>query len=235
MRRRAGALVREVESRGVVGLLDRDIAAHGGADRLGAYGARVERWKGSHPGKSVRFSSMTSVQLPDKWRHQLGSDVTGRAAVFVVNGDRGWLIKRGRAEDLAGDDLTTCRERLHAEHCLPQLVSLKGSEYTLTLLGEAEVGGRPAVGMRVSRKSYGDVSLIFDKQRWLLLKMARQVKVAQAGLFTAETLYDDYRAVNGIQVAHRRTVRRDGRPVTVYHLTEVKFHERLDARLFARP
>jgi len=104
-------------------------------------------------------------------------------------------------------------------------------------VGEGGVYGREAVGLRVSRKGHRDVTLSFDKASGLLLRTECVVKDLDSGgrELVVETLYDDYRPVDGVQVAHRFTIRRDGRLYVQSEAVEVKVAEKLDDRLFARP
>ena len=97
--------------------------------------------------------------------------------------------------------------------------------------------GKDAVGVRVEHKGRRDVSLFFDKKTGLLLKTETRGKGPMAGdsEFTAETLYDDYRKVDGFPVAHKVTVKRDGKLFFVSENSDVKLAEKLDDSTFEKP
>ena len=50
-----------------------------------------------------------------------------------------------------------------------------------------------------------------------------------------ETFFSDYKRVGDIWLAHKYTVRRDGKPFVESEATQVKPADKLDDKLFARP
>ncbi len=91
--------------------------------------------------------------------------------------------------------------------------------------------------MRVERKGYRDVSLFFDKENGLLLKMQTRVKgpLHNGEEFTAETLYSDYEEVDGLMIAHKFTIKYDGKVYNEGEISDVKFIDKLDDKLFDKP
>ena len=81
------------------------------------------------------------------------------------------------------------------------------------------------------------MSLFFDKKTGLLLKTETRSKDPMAGdnEYTAETLYDDYKKVDGFPVAHKVTVKRDGKLFFASENSDVRLAEKLDDSTFEKP
>jgi hypothetical protein len=114
-------------------------------------------------------------------------------------------------------------ERLHVG-VVSHLVALRDKRFRVAPLGEAQVNGR-------------DMNLYFHKMTGLPPRAECLVKDLESGgrELVVETTYDDYRPVDGVRVAHRFTVRRDGRLYVQSEAVGVRVAEKLDDRLFARP
>ena len=159
----------------------------------------------------------------------------------VVNGDKGWiddlLGATQSVRDMSKEELAEERESQNL-NSIARFAVLTDKAYTLSTVGESKVGDKEAVGILVRRKGYRDVSLFFDKRTHLLLKSETRVKDPQGGgdtEFTQEAFYDDYKKVGDLQVAHKQTVKRDGKAFLESEATEFKPEELLDDGLFAKP
>lgn len=227
----------EAEARAV---LERAIAAHGGAEKLARYTAATMKIRGrlhNGLGAACDFTGVTAA-APRKLRVEVYLTVPGRGlkTVQVLNGGQGWMAHNDQVRPLSREELDEEKEHLYVG-VVSHLVALREKHYRVEALGEADIYGREAVGLRVRRKGRRDVNLYFHKMTGLLLRTECLVKDLESGgrEFVVETLYDDYRPVDGVQVAHRFTIRRDGRLYVQSEAVEVKVAERLDDRLFARP
>jgi hypothetical protein len=116
------------------------------------------------------------------------------------------------------------------------LRGLRDPDVTLTPTGEVKIGTKAAVGVRVTQKGYRDVNLYFDKVKGLLLKSETRGKDPMSGEgFTEAKLYDDYKKIDGLMVAHKVEVTRDGKPHAETELTGVTFSEKFPDATFAKP
>jgi hypothetical protein len=250
MRRLAGVLcvaavlgggeVRGDEETEVRAVLDRAIAAHGGADKLARYTAATMKIRGrlhNDRGETCDFSGVTAA-AHRKLRVEVNLTVQGRdcKSVQVLNGKQGWVARNGDVRPMSKEQLEEEQEHLYVG-IVSHLVALRDKRYTMTTLGEGTIHGRDAVGVRVRHKGRRDVNLYFDKVTGLLLRTECLAKDLESGgrEFMVQTLYDDYRPVEGVQVAHRFTIRRDGRLYVQSQAVEVKVAEKLDDRLFGKP
>ena len=218
----------------------RAIKAHGGADNLKKFQASVIRTKGKFygAGEGLDYTGETSVQLPNRIRTQVEGKVGDNEFKFVqvVNGDKGWTRLNDDTNEMNKEALAESREQLNAM-TITHLVVLNDKGYKLSALGEAKVGDRPVIGIRVARDGFRDVSLFFDKENNLLLKSETRGKDLMRGgeEYTAETLYGDYKKVEGLMAAQKLTIKRDGKLYVEAEATNIKFSEKLDDSVFAKP
>ena len=235
-----GGSVRGDEETEVRAVLDRAIAAHGGAEKLAQYTAATMKIRGTlhnARGETCDFTGTTAA-VPRKLRVEVYLTVQGRdyKTVQVLNGNQGWMAHNGQVRPLTQEQMEEEQEHLYVG-VVSHLVALRDKRYRVSPLGEGTLRGRATVGLCVRHKGRRDVHLYFDKGTGLLLRSKCVVKDLDSGgrELVVETLYDDYRSVDGVQVAHRFTIRRDGRPYVQSEAVEVKVAEKLDDRLFARP
>ena len=226
-------------------VVEKAIKARGGSDNLAKYKADVLKIKGAvHvSGLDIDFTGEISFQQPDKSRAVIEGTVMGTnfKSTRVVNGDKGWIDDLLGAtqsmRDMSKEELAEERESQNA-NSIARLAVLTDKAYTLSTVGESKVGDKEAVGILFKRKGYRDVSLFFDKKTHLLLKSETRVKDPQGGgdaEFTQEAFYDDYKKVGDLQVAHKLTIKRDGKAFLESETTEFKPEEKLDDGLFAKP
>src|SRR5207302_941444 len=157
--------------------------------------------------------------------------------VRVLNGDEGWLSLNGVTKELTKAELAEAGEQLHASS-LARLLPLEDKSLKVSPAGADKVGDREAVGVRVESKGHRALDLYFDKESGRLLKSVTKAKSVQGEdqtEHTVETLFSDYKEVGGIPLAHKYTIRRDGRLFAESEATEIKTAARLDDKLFAKP
>jgi outer membrane lipoprotein-sorting protein len=236
-----GGAVRADDAADVKAVLDKAIAAHGGADNLTKYKAVTQRIKGKIHGvigESVDVTGEIASQLPDRLRVEVAVSVAGMdfKTVQVFSGDKGWVQLNDKVTEVPKEQLAEAKEQMHV-FGVTRLVALRDKEYKLSPLGDAKVEGKDAVGVRVERKDRRDVSLYFDKKTGLLLKSETRAKDFMAGEkeFTVETLYDDYKKVDGLPVAHKVTIKWDGKLYVESESSDVKVAEKLDDSTFEKP
>ncbi len=221
-------------------IVTKAIKAHGGVDNLTKFKASVSKEKGKYygMGEGIDFTSESSLQLPDRFRVEVKAKAGDDNFVFiqVINGKKGWVKLGENTEEMNKDQLAEAKEEMNVAN-IAQLVCLNDKDYKLSPLGDVKVGDTPAVGVRVERKGYRDVSLFFDKEKGLLLKSETRGKDVMHGgeEFTSTTRYEDYKKVEGVMIAHKVTIKRDGKPFVEQEVTEVKVSEKLDDSVFEKP
>ncbi len=230
----AGNVVRadDADAKAVV---EKAIKAHGGTEVLNKFPAVSLKTRGKFYGMGVAadYTAEAHYQVPERQRVEVQSG--DFKFIQVINGDKGWVVVGGETRALNKEQLDVAREELYAAF-VSRLAPLTGAGFKLSFLGNVKVGDREAVGVRVEHKGHGDVSLFFDKDSGLLLKTERRGKdLMGGGEYTGEALYGDYKKVDGMQVAYKVTIKRDGKLYVESETTEVKPAEKLDDSVFAKP
>jgi outer membrane lipoprotein-sorting protein len=213
-------------------IVARAIKAHGGAENLQKFRASIAKSKGKL--LELDYTAETSLQMPDRSRTVAESKL-GKFTQ-ILNGDRGWLKFGEVSKECSKEELAEMKEQLNAT-LITHLMVLNDKDYKLSALGEEKIDDRPAIGVRVEHKGFRDVSLYFDKDSGVLLKMQTRLRDPLRGgeECTAETLYSDYKEVEGVLTAHKFTILYDGKPYTDGEISEVKLSEELDDKMFERP
>jgi outer membrane lipoprotein-sorting protein len=224
------------EAAGARAVVEKAVRAKGGAAAIDKYHCQTTKADGKFygMGEAVNFTAKGWFEFPGRSRMEI--DAAGFAFVQVVAGGKGWVSTGGVTHEMTKEQLAEAGEDRYANG-LARLTPLLQEGFKLSPLGETKVDGKPAVGVKVEHKGHREVRLFFDKDSGLLLKMERKATdfLARDTSYTAETTFGDYRKTDGIQVAYKFAIRRDGKLYAEYENTEVKFSEKLDDKLFTRP
>jgi outer membrane lipoprotein-sorting protein len=233
----AGAVrAEDAEQAGVI--IDKAIKAEGGEEALGKYKAATWKMKGTFHGMGVpiAFTGERSVQWPDKMRSAVEANFndTKFNITTVFNKDKGWMKTNDMSQELEGDQAGEQKDELYASY-VAQVAPLKDKSYTLTSLGESKVDNKPAVGVKVASKGHKDISLYFDKDSGLLVKMERQAKTQTGEEVKQETLFSDYKEVQGVKHPMKVVIKRDGNAYLDTDISDLKLVDQLDDKLFKEP
>jgi hypothetical protein len=219
-------------------ILDKAHKAHqpkGGDDNKNAYHGKN---KGTIyvAGLELEFTQEIWAQAP-KFKEVMEMSVmnTPVKTTTVFNGKDGW-IKVNDMDIPVKDELLDEFKEMADMMGLGQFKQLKDKAVKLTLLGEAQVNGKPAVGVTISKEGKKDVNLYFDKTTGLLAKTERRARDFQSGQeVTEERIVNAYHEVAGRMVAKRVTVNRDGKKLLEADVLEAHVLEKLDDSEFAQP
>jgi len=231
------ARAQDDESRAIVA---KGIKAFGGEERLAKHQGHYVKGKGTVHimGMDLEYTAEIYEQEPDKQKAVIEFSIMGQNFTFteVYNGDKGWRNIMGKTMAVEADDLKEHKQNAHAER-VAGLLALKDKAYKLSSLGEMKVNGRAAVGILVTRQDYRDVSLFFDKQTNLLVKVETRAKdpntMQEA---TQEKLMTDYKElVPGFQLPTKLVINYDGKKFLDMTVTEARMVEKHDASIFAEP
>jgi glyoxylase-like metal-dependent hydrolase (beta-lactamase superfamily II) len=244
-------------------VLDAGLAAIGGTEALRAVGV-VRRqltgdWFGTGQGRSPEAFSGPTLTPPAAVAHSEvtsfvdypgGSwlDVDQRDAgtsdavtvVTVVGADRGFesvtyqqekpFYQPYAADDLPG--LVVGRLRRYPEGAL--LRALDRPE-TLQWVGDASEQGRSQRVISFADSQGARVLLYFDAATGLLTKSETLRSQAVAGDSSAEILYDDYRAVDGLKLPLHYVDRVAGVPTQEWRASSIELHATMPAERFSPP
>ena len=212
-------------------IVARAIKAHGG-DNLEKLKGSIAKTRGKL--LDLDYTSETELQLPDRLRTVAESKL-GKF-VQVLNADKGWIKLGDLGRECVKEEMDELREQLNARQ-ISRLSVLTDSEYKLSPLGEEKIDDRTVIGVRVEHKGFRDISLYFDKETNLLVKMETRIKDPLRGgeEIAAETLYNDYKNVDGVMTAHKVTIKWDGKVYIEDEVTEMKYSEKIDDSVFEKP
>jgi hypothetical protein len=214
-------------------VVDKAIKAMGGADRLARSAKMTWSETGTYygMGEGLPYTGHYAIQWPDRFRMEI-KDVF----LMVLNGDKGWVSMGGETTELSKEQMAENQEGHHGSY-LTTLLPLKDKAVTLTPLKEIKVGDRPAVGVKASSKGHRDVSLYFDKETGLLVKSEMRVKPQELGgkEVNQESWYSEHKEVGGLKVPMKLVIHHDGKKFLESTHTDLKFPDKLDDKLFAKP
>ena len=221
----------------IKGILDRAAKALGGADKLAQ--VRGVTWKGKGSFRQMNiaivFEGETAVQDSNKFRHDLNlGENQANAIVVVVTADKSW-IKAGKTMPLP-DQLAPLRSNFYALALAQRPHALGQKMFTLTYLGEVEVEGKAAQGLRVAQKGWPEVNVYYDKESGLPIKSEVRVKdPASAQEVADEFFLSEFKVFDGIRHYTKVVGKRDGNAYLERELTDIRWHETLPETTFAMP
>ena len=219
-------------------ILDKAVKAHGGAEKLGKNKAQQAKSKGRlELLGGLDFTQESTFQFPTKFKESMHLSVMGNMidVITVFNGKEGWISAMGNTMPLEGDQMEAVKEAMDTL-TLMRLAFLGGKDYEVASLGESKVNDRPAVGVKVSRKEKKDVNLYFDKETGLLAKVEHRVKDPMAGMeVNEERFITEYQDLDGMKVAKKASIHRDGKKFMDLEVLEVKFLDKVEDGAFEKP
>lgn len=219
-------------------IIDKALQAQGGAAVLAQWPALTCKIKGTFHGMGgmAPFNGEVAAQGADRYKVAFEIEAGGEKVrlIHVLNKDKGWNKINDETVPMDDDELADMREEAYAEW-VASLVPLTGKGFTFAPLGEVQIEQRPALGIKVSSKDHRDVDLYFDKATGLLVKSETRTKDDNGQEVTEETLWSDYRDVQGTKQAHKAVVKRDGKPYLDCEVFDIKLEVKLDESVFAKP
>jgi hypothetical protein len=213
-------------------IIDKAVKAVGDEAKLAAAKAYTQKISGKFHGPAgvIAFTGEWAVSLPDQLRQAIESQSDGITfrTVRVIAGDKGWLRVNDTLVELDKDALAGEHAQMYAAW-VASLLPLKEKDFVLTKVGES-----PTVGVKVTHKEHGAVTLFFDAEKGWLVRAEFRVKVAN-GEATQEVVYDDYQDVDGLKRPRKITVRRDGKVLVEAEVSDFKPLDKPDPKLFEKP
>jgi hypothetical protein len=223
------------------GLLDQAIKAVGGSGPLAKISGMTANVKGIihfQGDRNLPATMAVSVQSFDRFRLQVDT-LQGRPfeVALIANGPNSWFKSNKRLE-ASKETLfeTGLAHDLYALQLTQLLLPLKDKGFRLASAGEIKIGQHLAPGFRVSHAGRPDVNIYLDKETGLPIRCElrfRAEKVNQE--YVHEILLQDYKEVDGVKFCTKIIINRDEAKVFSADLTDLKLHEKLDARIFAEP
>jgi hypothetical protein len=207
-------------------ILDKYLAAIGGADALKKIKSRVQ--KGNIDALGSQYPIEVYSEAPDK-RVSI-THPQGGTSVTAFNGEVGWLSIRDGFHRMTGPEREAAR--IDAELYFPIRVREMYKEFRVRP-GEA-IDGRPTyLVAAVKNPGHPPLRLFFDQETGLLV---RQIRYAETPLGRNPTQIDyaDYKETNGVKIPYRWTLARPGAMFTI-KVDQVQQNAPIDQNLFVPP
>lgn len=206
-------------------ILDKYLAAVGGADALKKIKSRVQ--KGNIDAMGSQYPIEVYSQAPDK-RVSI-SHPKGGSSVTAFDGEVGWLSIRDGFHRMTAPEREAAR--IDAELYFPARVRELYKEFHV-LPGE-DVNGRETYMVSATAPGRPSLRLYFDQQTGLLL---RQIRYAETPLGRNPTQIDyaDYKETDGVKIPYRWTLTRPNGAFTI-KVDQVQQNVPIDEKLFVPP
>ncbi|MCU0703020.1 MAG: hypothetical protein MUF18_03415 [Fimbriiglobus sp.] len=219
-------------------VIKKAVEAHGGEKALTAMKAGEMTIKStmSLMGLEIEFGGEIAYAYPDKFKMSVNGDIMGQklALAQVVNGDKVKMSVNGMAvpvEDKQKDEMKQAATMQELSSFVPLLDKKR---FTLKAEKDGKVGDEETAVVSVSGKGMKDTKMFFSKKTGLLLRTQR-TGLDPTGANEVDEVADlsDYKKVDGIQTPMTIKTSHDGKPFMTMKVSEMKYHEKLDAKKFA--
>ena len=216
-------------------LLDEALAAKGGEAKLRAIKTIDMTAKGQISGKGqppIDIAIQRRVVLPDKVRVDvtLTTPMGPMAIAYAVAAGAGWQQSPQGVTDIPADQLELLERQQWTD---PELVLLrhkeKGAEVRALPDQKGEDGADYTLVNVTSADKRKTVTIFLDKKSHLV----KQLAYPDQGAVTFD-VFDDYKVVDGIQVAHKRQSKNDVEQLDLA-VSAVKLGSAIGGDAFARP
>ena len=148
-------------------VVEKAVAAHGGAAALTKYPASTAKFKGQMTvlGTDVDFTGDAANQTPDKFRVAIEADVGGvkQKFVMVVNGDKVRSVQNDAAGPVTPEIKAEAQQLLLVQQ-ISTLAPLLTDKFTLAAAKDEKVGDADAAVVVVTGGGLKEVKLYFDQE-----------------------------------------------------------------------
>lgn len=211
-------------------LLQRYTEAYGGlrdANRLASISIEGVQLQGG-----VEYTLHVRKKRPSSIRYQLERGDTSLTSIY--NGRRGWLVTRKAGavttEELSGAELEALKKEARFES--PLYRHLEKPENKISLKGREEIGLVDAYVLRVEEPGSPPSLYFLQTDNSYVLRIDR---LNEAGEVVFQTVYRDYKMVDGYPFAHEVENRANGETVSITRVESILVNPGLLSFYFENP
>lgn len=220
-------------------VIDKAIKAMGGEEKLAKIKAYSSKATGTvtFNGNEIPFTGETTLQGIERFRSEFEGEADGNKfkGVTVVNGNKGWRKFGDEAMEIDSDALANEKRIIYLQAVSILVLPLKGKDFKVDSAPDGKVGDKPASAVKAIGPDGKDFTLYFDKESGLPVKMSAKVNDWQGQEYTQETMFEEYKEIEGIKKATKSTSKRDGERFVDSKVTEFKVIENPGPDVFAEP
>jgi zinc protease len=212
-------------------LLEKAIAAKGGLPLLRSI--RTVRSASeiifATPQGEARVKATAWVKYPAQFR----VDAEGPDGLRIQSFDNGvaWVGDGNEVDDAPAVVAESMRAGVQRD-TVALLLALADKRITASRVNDVTVGGTPMPALEVQLSAAGRVTLVFDPATGLLVQ---QRYGGQSDEPLTEETFSDYRAVQGLQVAHRASLRRSMSPPFERIVRTFEVNVPIESSFFKKP
>ena len=220
-------------------ILEKAIKAHGGADKLDKERASQSRAKGTLDVNGMTLEiTQESITFKGKFKETVSFSVGGTDVTVIAgfDGKDGFVKANGMDVPLTDEIKKELNEASHLMTILKPTVLKDKKLVELKSLGEIKFDTKKLFGVKVTSKDRRDCEVYFDTQTGLITRIHRTVfDMSQNKEVPEERIITEYSDVDGIKVAKKILINRDGKKHTELEVQEAKFLDKVEDSTFEKP
>jgi zinc protease len=215
----------------VSALIERAVRAKGGAAKLKEIQTieALSDMIAETPNGRVTVPTTIRVRYPAQFR--MDSQMPAGLLVQVFDRGRYWVQDRRGVRELSEDAAESMRQNVVRDH-ISLLLALQDGRLRAHRAEDVSVGGTAMPALVVDLTASGPLTLVLDPATGLIV---RQRYGARGTGGQIEESLEDYRSVDGLQVAFSVTVRHPAAAPITRVLRSFQYNVPLDASIFTRP
>ena len=209
-------------------IVAKHLATKGGADKWKTI--QTQKMTGVAVSQGFQLAMTVYAKRPNVSRQELTIEIPGQPVMTIVNlfdGTKAWMINpmTGNPAPQAMPDAETATAKAQSDFD-GVLVDYKTKGYAVVLVDGAKVAGKPAYHLKVTRTDVPTQHVYLDPETFV------EMRVSTEGPTASETDLSDYKAVDGIMVAHNLKISQNGALVAELRIAKVEFNLPLEDSLF---
>ena len=207
-------------------ILDEAVKASGGGTALSKVRTVVLEGSIAATDGAAAGSFTFDLKVPNRYYMEIVA--SDRSVIEAFNGKSAWRQNAaGEIGTLVGPEglQLEAAGRYYNSH----RVGLKRNKFAVSYVGQAQVRGRSAFELEVAARSGAKRQIYFDAQTHLVAE-----EEALMGGVDEKIFYDEYRAVNGVQLPNKIEIDR-GKDVYQIQITRAAVNEMVGERVFDFP
>ncbi|QIP15870.1 DUF4292 domain-containing protein [Spirosoma aureum] len=213
-------------------IIDKNIAAVGGADKIAA--VKTLQYDQNISIMGQELTGKTTIVVAQSYRNDIA--VMGQQIVQVTDGDKGWTINpmTGAATAQALPDEQVKILKGNASVIGTDLATAKDKKYPVELVGKEKVNDKDVYNLKITRPE-GVANYYVDATTFQLASMKTTVSIqGQSG--EVKVKYGNYKTIEGLTIPSSLELENPGMPGPLaMTLTNIVFNPKVDPGIFAMP
>jgi hypothetical protein len=221
----------------VTDVIDKAIKAMGGEERL----VKAEVATSKTRVKFVLGGREGTLQLTeegaDRSRSELEREMNGQTikTLIIYNGVKGWLKTGETVKEWDQAEVLLAKGYRESFAAVTRPVILKSPRFLVQMAGETKIEDKSIVVLDVVGTQGQEFKIFLDKESSLPVKLEAKVSFPDGRKSAMETTFANYKDFDGIKVATKRELRRDGRPAQLTEIIEFNILEKAPPGSFDEP